>query len=406
MHSTTKGTRTRSALLALKFWLLISLLQFRCSHNAEDVIVAPVNKFIAPQYGLAEINLSTDTIHFSLDDSTFRSINSYNLFTKDGEEFIAFFDERSLSVNVYHFQTRKKLQRISLKKLLEGHKLVKTTAYMLSPDSIFVNNNKTFYFLNGSGEIKTKIDFLQDPPLCWATFENDAPPVVKDGRLYASVRAFMNDESLKALKKWKVLYEFDLKTGKANLFYRLPEFLRENLYGTRFLDHSYCYNDHGRFVFSFPADSAIYETNLNDYHIAYSGKSRFQKAMIPSMTQKEVDEGRKQFKLRDSYSSIYFDPVKKRYLRVAQSAISEQDRVAKKENEKRIIVFDENFRRIGESPVDNSISLRTLFITKDGSIYARVLSKDEHALHFVRFSYSDKNIEPSQIVKHENDQNK
>jgi hypothetical protein len=383
--------------------LLLCLLVFHmgCKESVEQSdSVRPVNKYFQPDYGLVQLVSTADTLHFLLDDSTFNSIKSFSLLTKGGNELISFYDERTVSLNVYDLRSHRKVSRLSIKDALKGHSPYKTSAYMLGPDNIFVNNNKTFYQLDGAGNIKTQIRFVSDPPLAWATFKSNIPAVFKDGCLYASVRPYMNDKSVKALKEWKVLYEFNLKERKASLKYHLPEFLQKNLYGNHLLDHSYCINDRGYFVFSFPADSAIYETNLKDYHVAYSGKSIVQQAVIQPMAKNELDEdGNKKYAIRHSYGSIYYDPVKRRYLRVAKKGMSELDYKNKKEKEQRVVIFDENLKIVGESVIDDSINLKSLFITREGAIYARIMPKDEYSLHFVRLVYNEKSNEPVQIAK-------
>lgn len=396
------NTNINSAKAYRAIFVLFSLLLFQpgCKESADQDLVAPANKYLPPNYDQVRLKTTTDTLHFLLDDSTFNAIKSFSIIPGgNGNELIAFYDERTISLNVYNLKTQKKINRLSIKEALKGHIPYKTTAYMVNTDNVFVNNNETFYHFNGAGKLRSKIRFVEDPPLAWATFESNLPAVMKDSCLYASVRPYMNDKSLKALKKWKVLYEFDLRNKKATLKYGLPKSLHENLYGSRLLDHSYCVNHHGDFVFSFPADSAIYETNLKDLHVSYSGKSSDQKAIKPMSKEELEKKGSKKYATRDSYGSIYFDPVKKRYLRVVKKGMSETDYQNKKVKEQRILIFDESLRIIGESDLGNDVVLKSLFITREGDIYARILPKDENTLHFVRLSYSDNHNEPFQIVK-------
>lgn len=378
-----------------------SLVNFNCHHNRDtDSLPAPTKKYFNPQYNLVRLKTFNDTISFTLDDSTFNAIKSFNLFSVNNQEYISFFDERSLAINIYDFESKKKIKNISVKKYLKGHKIYKPTTHVLNFDSIFVSNNQTLYLLDHLGTVKNKIDFLPTPPLAWAIFENSTPPIFKDNNLYASVRPYVNDESTSALNEWKVLYEFELKKNKAKLHYHFPKFLQKDLYGTRMLNHSYCYNDRGHFVFSFPADSAIYETNLKDYHVAYSAKSTFQHSTIPPMSEKEMEEeGSRKYMIRDSYGAIYFDPYKKRYLRVAQKKLSDDEYNAKKRKEQHIIILNEQLQIIGESPIDSGLSLNSIFITKKGAIYARILRQDEYNLHYIRLSYEETNSESTPIAK-------
>jgi hypothetical protein len=155
----------------------------------------------------------------------------------------------------------------------------------------------------------------------------------------------------------------------------------------------YCVNDKGNLVFSFSADTSIYETNLEDYHVAYYGKSRFQEEDISPVpeTELEKDNGFKQLTIRDSYGPIYYDSYKKRYLRVARQKISgELYETNKWERRSSFIIFDENFRIIGEGRFPADLSYSSIFFTPEGRIYSRVNIKDEYALHFVRLAYEER----------------
>ena len=183
----------------------------------------------------------------------------------------------------------------------------------------------------------------------------------------------------------------------------MPSLYRENLYGYSFLEYSSCVNDQGNFVFSFPADTNIYETNLTGLNNAYFAKSRFQTSTIASVAQSTIDsgQGRKEYYLRDSYGTIYYDPHHKRYLRFAKQKIRESDYLAnKKERKRSVIIFNEDFKIIGESAVADSLGFKTIFITPKGSIYIRTNAGDEQALHFVRLEYSDKVQQPEQLTQH------
>jgi hypothetical protein len=193
-----------------------------------------------------------------------------------------------------------------------------------------------------------------------------------------------------------------MQKGSKELYYQLPEIYQENLYGYSFLDYSYCHNDRGNFVFSFAADTNIYETNLKDYHVAYYGKSRFQAGPIKPVTKEDLrrDDSYKLYALRDSYGPIFYDPYKKRYLRQAKQKITEADFLAKNTSKKRtVIIFNEQFKIIGESETDDQFSFSSIFFTESGGIYARVNPGDEHALHFARLVYEEGENDPVKLAQ-------
>lgn len=349
-------------------------------------------EYITPRYNGVQVIVTEDTLHFPLNEDTYNGLKSFNMFLQDSTAYISFHDRRSESVNIYNLNSKTLVKRILLKTCLPGEKLYKPTVYVKSFDSIYVVNQASINLVNGTGTIMKSIDFLDDPPLAWSFFDNSNPPIFKDNRLLSGVRPYVKESSLKALKKWKVMYEFDLEHEKASLSYNLPDMYQKDLYGYHLLDYSYCYNDSSRFVFSFAADTNIYETNLTSYHIAYYGKSIAHKAPVKPIDKKDLlnDKASEHYMLADSYGAIFFDPYRKRYLRVARHKISKADYDAKKRvKQQSLIIFDEQFRIIGESEIDESILLQSLFFSHDGNIYARVKASDEYALHFVRLVYKE-----------------
>ena len=375
---------------------------FGCGHESETLIEEEKieYRYVKPEYGSIELRMATDSLNFYLDDTTYNNIKSFNTFSDKGIEYISFYDKNSQSVSIYELGSRERARRINLEDKFNDDRLFKTTAYCKNFDSIFITNMDALYLLDKKGELKQILKFLNKPRFAWAVFENTNPAVFHNNLLYAAVSPNAKETSLSSLKEWKVLYAIDLQNRKPALYYRLPELLRSNLYGRRFYEHSYCYNFENRFVFSFPGDSLIYETDLSGYHRSYYAKSRFQAEPIPPVSKDELlnDKGHKNYMLRDSYGPIYFDPQTKRYLRVAKSRISETDYENKKWKKKqRIIIFDEQFRIIGESFMDDTMSLDSIFFTEAGDIYVRVSEADETAIRFVKLIYAVPGEEQQQV---------
>lgn len=378
---------------ALIVTVLIALLHLSCR---EDSRTAMVYKYVKPEY---KINLcaTLDTIDFLLDEHTYNDVGSFNYFIDGGSEYISFYDKRSQSVNIYDFRSQRRTAKLLLKKMLPAHTFSNTSVYVNGFHNVFVNNKLTLYKLDTSGSINDSIDFQKNPYIIRATFDNTTPPVFKDRVIYTKARPYLDKSSLGDVKKWKTLYSLDLENNKLNTHYQLPEVYQKELHGLYFFDYGYCINGHGNFVFSFPADSNIYETDLREYHVAYYGKSRIQKDDIKSITKKEMQDNQKCFKnyiMQNSYGPVYFDPLNKRYLRVVKCKIEEKEYALKNwTRQYRLIIFDEHFHIIGESPIENGILYTSLFFTKDGSLYARVSMQDENALRFVRLNYREESTD-------------
>lgn len=382
------GSRKIFSLPIIFIWLCICCSNERYEGNE----LLPTYRFLIPDYSQQGIHTTVDSMHFTLDPDTYNAIRSFNVFSQEGIQYISFYDERSQTINIYDFGKQSLVKRLSLKEAFQGSRLYKTTVYCQNFDSIFVNNKFSIYLLDTTSLIRDSISFKTDPEFAWANFENTAPLIINDGTIYAAVRPYVDEKSLKAMRQWKVLYKFDFDRNTANLYYHLPVFLQQDFYGHRFMDHSHCINNHGNFVLSFPADTLLYETNLRDLHFSYSAKSMYQKDHISPVTKQALlnDEGGKGYMLRDSYEAIYFDNHLNRYLRLARFKVSESDyQSGNRKRKQSLIILDENLKIIGESLIDSSISLKELFFSNDGSIFARVSYQDEYAIHFVKLKYAD-----------------
>jgi len=378
--------------LILKWLILVvgtSVVNVGCLHTDREP--QSIYKYIEPTYGNIQLVITKDTLNFKLNDTTYNAVKSFNLFLHKGVEYVSFYDQRSETINIYNFGTQELKGKISLKKWFKGHSLFKTSAYIKNFDSIYVTNVNTVYLFDRKGRMKWSAEFPDKSKDARAFFDNTCQPVFKDGHLFAAISPGVDYNSLKKLRAWKVLYQFGGDNKPRSLF-SLPAIYGQNLYGSQFVKYNYCFNNKGYFVFSFPADTNIYETDLKEHYVAYYAKSQFQKGPIPPLNKDQLQENiaYKQYKMRDSYGPIFFDPYKKRHLRLAKQKITEEN--IKKSNLNRkesVIVFDENMRIIGESAIPDNFSFNTLVFSSSGNMYAQVNSEDENALHFVRLEYRE-----------------
>jgi hypothetical protein len=293
-------------------------------------------------------------------------------------------------------------KQISLKKLLKNHQLYKPSFFIKNWDSVFIINKFYIHLFDSSGHRKQSIEFPTDQNNTFAVLESNKPPVFHGNNMYTLVRPYVNDKSINALRRWKVLYNFDLKRGKTQLLYHLPETYQNQYYGYHFLDYNWCYNNHDRFVFSFPADTLLYETDLTNYNHSYFARSRFQQHAIQAIDKLLLDSNKdfQEYATRDSYGSVFFDPFRKYYLRLAQQKITPEAFQAKQRNKQTVLILDEHFRVIGESPWPEKADFESLFVTPDGRLYARTNFKDENALHFVGFAYQENKADSILLSKY------
>lgn len=362
-------------------------------------------RYISPKYEGVALMPAFDTLHLPLNDTTYNDIKSLNCFNDNGEDYLSIYDERSGSVNVYHLASRQPVKRILLERCLPDKRLYKTTVYVRNFDSIFVSNDqKKLYMLDSSGQIRDAAKFSDKHFRNVARLENSNPVVVKDNLVMVGIRPSATTTSIKKARGWRIMYQFNLPQNKKNTVYQLPVRYLNYSYDYHFLDYSYCFNNNSRFVFSFPADSNLYETDLSNLHIAHFAKSQWQQDDITPVPKKDKhgDSSSKQYLTRDVYGAVFFDSYHKRYLRFFKKKLNESDYLSGKyERKSTVLIFNENLQIIGETDWPDEVSFSTLFFTKDGRMYARVNKKDENALHFVRLMYKEHEGVSSQLARQE-----
>ncbi len=365
---------------------------------------APHTKHVHQNPSYKHITIKTgDTISFPLSEHHYNNISASNFFVSNGRSFVSFYDKGSKSVLVYDFNTRELVKASPLINWVRKTKLDKASMYFINFDSIFVTTQESLYLFDSSGQIHKKIDFFTEKEKT-GTVNNTEPAVVKGNSVFVGVKTVLSEKSLGAHKKWCPLYKIDLETGQKEMAYKLPDIYHKDLYGYPYMDYSYCINDKGNFIFSFAADTSIYETDINTFNISYNAQSRFHKGAIPSLSRDEISGPGtyKIYSLRDSYGPIIYDPFRNIYMRQAKQGMSEAEFDSKKGFKKRtIILLDSSFKIFGEVETNNEFSFSSMFFSSDGRPYVRVNSLDEQALHFtdIRFEFETHSKEVALIPK-------
>lgn len=360
-------------------------------------------RYQTPKYKGVILMFGSDTLHFPLNDTTYNDIRSLNSFNDDGKDYLSIYDERSGSVNIFNLTSQQLVKKILIEKYLPDKRLYKTTVYCRNFDSIFISNDqRKLYMVNSSGRIMDAAKFSDKHFKSVARLENSNPVIIKDSLVVVGIRPSATINTLKKAREWRIMYLFNLAENKQGVVYQLPVRYLNNVYDYHLIDYSYCFNNNGRFVFSFPADSNLYETDLSNLHIAHFAKSQWQQSDITPLSKKDIngDSSSTQYLPKDIYGAVYFDPYNKRYLRAFKSRNSGYAHDGK-ENELKstVLIFNENLQIIGEADWPDGVSFSTLFFTKDGRLYARVNKKDENALHFVRLIYKEHEGTPSALAR-------
>ncbi len=370
------------------------IISYAC--NEANSTTIPLHVTIVPDYTSTSINLTRDTLRFPLAPGVLPETVSFNYFEDAGRKYVTFCDNLTRSLNVYDVERQILIKQLHPGPEPDGVSMEKMSAWMMSMDSIYVVNSYYLYKTSKTGKIQTKFDFTKQQAnySAQANVSNITPPVFKGNYLYLPAYPDLFPGKLTEIRKMKMMYRVNLDNGKYTLLYKLPAIYQEGLYGALFIMPFYCYNGE-QFIYSFAADPNIYVTDLETNSLSFTGQSQYlDKVILPVKNEKEVATGEgmtKAFNQRDSYGPIFYDPFRRRYLRVAEKKVSPQQLASRDWTKSHtLIIFDENFKIIGESIIDKNINLYSIFTTPNG-IYARTDGvKDENSLYFVRLQYVEK----------------
>lgn len=366
--------------------IIVTGILFQACSSGDDY--PPKFLYLKPTYNEISLQITGDSVKLPLAEAALNSISSFNYFTQDNTLYLSVYDDKSAYITIYTFPEGKIIKVIPVKKWLAGTKLDAPSVYVRNFDSIIVCTRNSIALFDSSSKVKNSIPVKGKQKF---GFDNTTPGNVINGLLYVNNLKAIPENSVKAQRSFHPLGEFNLATLKETQVYHFSEPYRHNIYGYSFHKYGYCFNNKGNFVFSFPADTNIYETNLMGFHQSYFAKSKFQQGDINPITEQDIENDQSFFEYskRDSYGPIFFDPARKRYLRLAKQKLADSVVFAKNRNRKRtFLIFDENFKIIGEGPTPEKIDLYSLFITPDGRIYARGDSNDKPYLNFLRLEYA------------------
>lgn len=336
---------------------------------------------------------TNDTLKLPLDSLTRPNFRSFNCTELNNEKIFSFVDKLTRQLNIYSLNQLSLIKKIPLSKIIRTKSTSKFSAFFKNYDSIYVHVNKVIYQLDTSGIIKDSIVVKGTEYYAQTQLYNYSPLVLANNHLYVPAIPILDVQSKKDLKKWKLLYDIDLKSKTCSLRFPLPNYLIKNTFTRSFLYSYYCYNPYSqRFLFSIPAETNIYQSDSSALLAAYSGRSKaVDKTIAPFSSrdyQTSEEEGRAKF-LRDAYGPIYFDPYYKRYIRIVEKGLSDQEYKNKDfVKSKRAVILDSAMKIIGDSPIPKTIDTNTIFFTKDG-IFARLnlKVKEEDYIYIIKLTY-------------------
>ncbi|WP_109697884.1 DUF4221 family protein [Chitinophaga deserti] len=342
----------------------------------------PVTHVRLPSIDSLAIIPAADTLRFPLDEDSFGDIESWSIRQQHGETIIAFFDQRSESILEYQYPSCRLMNKILLRNVFSANSI--NSAYLHTYDSIFLLSKNAFYLTDSSLQVHKKVLYAEANGGMQPEISPMHPPVIRNGKLYLSRYPDISSASRKAFRQWRVLWIADQQTGTVTSDYPLPDTYQGNSYENKLLRYNFCINASGSFVFNFPADTMLYETDLGQLHNAWYARSGHQaRPALASLQNNAGDQTDDTPASQDSaiYTGIYYDAFHQRYLRIVRSG---RERV---NGTLRFLILDKGFRIIGESDVPDGIQVKELLFTPDGHIYARIQPKNEYEIPFIRLEY-------------------
>lgn len=372
-------------------FLLIALFVLSCQQEPRQPVVY---HHAAADYSKYALVPTGDTLKFHLDDETFGNIESWSIRQADSNTIIAFFDQLSGSIVEYAYPSGKQVNKIDLLRFFKPSTL--KSAYLKNYDSIYITTHDKVYLIDSSGNKLRQFEFGPPENRLSGKIAPESPISFMNDKIYIALSPGADISSKYSLRNWKVMWSADLCKQTTDRQYGLPAMYEANYHVGKFVKYTYCLNDSGRFVFSFAGDTMLYETDLGAYNHAWFAKSNTQNKPVPTASREKVNNTnleRKQYMTNQTYGPVFYDKIKKRYLRVTKPAISEEDFEAEKFSKtNRVIIMDENFNIIGESDLPKEIYFSRTFFTPDGGIYTFIKVSKSNAINFLRMEYREHQI--------------
>lgn len=377
-------------LIALVTAILL-LISYKLKHKSADYIY--INK--VPTYNLISLLPNGDQLEISIDTNSNLNLAAGNYIKIKNKEYLSFINFSTKSIEIADIERKIIIKKVDLsKKENLDWKSRHVTAYFKNFDSIYLSSQFGIFRFDSSGRRLEQFYAPTTPTPSILNITNYNPILFDKGKILLDVNQYLLSTSTNDLRKRSAMINIDFKTQKADFIFDYPPIYHKDLYGVFFLLKYHCQDEKRNIIFSYPADANIYKINLDtpSRYIGYNSESKFFKNLIPPVENKsdlETGEGlNKTFLLRDSYGPIYYDPFSKRYLRIAEQRITNNDWNNKFFFKKKsIIILNEKFEIIGETNLSDSIAPYSLYISHTGIFMQTRKKMNNGKITFVKYEY-------------------
>lgn len=337
----------------------------------------------------------TDKFFFTLDSVTTNDPESIQFFEDKNSKhtFLILFDEKSLNIDLYDYNSKKLARRISLE--IDGPEGINSKSaihgmYFHNPDSIFVANDYFINLINSKGSVFKRFKLL-DPTkkLSGLPALNNNAVHIEKNKLYFPFWPDIDECKPASYTQALCMTELDLKTGNYSYFLPYPDGYRNGSFGPNYGYPFPVFNASSRsFVVSFPASPALVSYNIDTKQTTIEKKtatSLFQDIEAMDKPCDSYDNYTRFYVQNPSYEDLLYDKKNKLYYRVALKGRNDDDynkgEFWKKGN---IVILDANFNTLGEFVKDETYS-NFNYLCHDGKIILLKKGEAENEIHFHAF---------------------
>lgn len=345
------------------------------------------------------LKLKTKKI-FHLDSLTAPVSRSIQIY-KDSEQEITYFcflNQLDNSIYFYNYHSTDFLFKVKFPK--EGVNSIKNmdSFYIHNFDTILVHEyyGRSVHLVNKNADKIESYSLISEQFPASVNPSSTASPIIfKDGKIYLSSPGNSKPNQVTKDKESLLnpVLELTLSSKKIIGKFQYPESYLKGAFGMIFHDFYVTYfPDSRKFIYSFPIDDYLYETDFEGKVAKHLARSIFQYKDTEPMLDKETSskpsyqEKRKYYLTSFSYKGVFADLANGYIFRIAELPVSEtefslNDPVKSTTKKLSILIFDNTFRKIGEIKMpDYEYNPEMITVSPDGLCIARNNKEDEDIL--------------------------
>ena len=318
------------------------------------------------------------TISYYLSGNTSFNVRAVDLYKINNDLYFSFLSRNHLQkIYIYEYQRQKPIDSIPVYLTgmrCQGYKIINN-------DSILVYQyaKHLLLLINKKGDVLKKYNLQNQyvDPKVWTPM----PIIMIGNKVYLG--GYLYNPETKYSATAPIVMEVNLKTGKISFLYHFPESYVKHNWGGQGVGYwlYYCYNPYTkRFLFSFPFDMHVYETDLQSINIQHPFSGIYLSESRPfyfNFLEPGMEKSCKLFVENPTFKNILYDPYRNVYYRIGE--FPQKFTGLKWLKEITIIVYDESFHYLTEKRIKGYYpnAPYTMFIGPEGLHFQVKSSEDQ-----------------------------